>query len=44
MNELKIFENKKFEKTRGLTINDESWFVGKDVTNILGYKKTLKTY
>lgn len=36
-NELIIFENKEFGKVRTVLINDEHWFVGKDVTGILGY-------
>lgn len=30
-NNLTIFENKEFGKVRTLTINNEPWFVGKDV-------------
>lgn len=39
MNELKIFnyENKEIRTT---LINNEPWFVGKDVAEILGYKNT----
>ena len=38
MNELKVFQNKEFGEVRSLIIGGEPWFVGKDVTNILGYK------
>ena len=38
MNELKVFQNKEFGEVRSLIIGSEPWFVGKDVTNILGYK------
>lgn len=38
MNELKIFANKEFGEIRTLNINNEPWFVGKDVANILGYQ------
>lgn len=37
MNELKIFQNKEFGEVRSLVINDEPWFVGKDVARALGY-------
>lgn len=40
MNELQIFNNDEFGSVRTLTINDEPWFVGKDVAEILGYAKT----
>ena len=39
MNELEIFKNEEFSEIRTITINNEPWFVGKDITNILGYKK-----
>lgn len=38
MNELQIFNNAEFGGIRGLEINDEPWFVGKDVAGALGYK------
>ena len=37
MNELKIFENEEFGQVRTILINNESWFVGKDVATALGY-------
>lgn len=37
MNELQIFENTEFGRMRTVTINDEPFFVGKDVAEILGY-------
>lgn len=37
MNELKIFDNPEFGEVRTLTVNDEPWFVGKDVAIALGY-------
>jgi len=37
MQELQIFNNPDFGEIRTLTINDEPWFVGKDVAEILGY-------
>lgn len=38
MNELEIFKNEEFGEIRTITINNEPWFVGKDITNILGYQ------
>ena len=38
MNELQVFKNEEFGEVRSLLINDEPYFVGKDVTNILGYQ------
>lgn len=40
MNELKVFENSEFGTLRGVEINGESWLVGKDVAERLGYKDT----
>ena len=40
MNELKIFQNSQFGTIRTLSINNEPWFVGKDVAEILGYNET----
>lgn len=42
MNELKIFRNSEFGTIRTLTIDNEPWFVGKDVASILGYSRTNK--
>ena len=36
MNELKIFNNPEFGSVRTMTIENEPWFVGKDVAEILG--------
>lgn len=38
MQELKIFENAEFGAVRALEIDGAPWFVGKDVTDILGYQ------
>lgn len=38
MNQLQIFENKEFGKIRMVEINNEPYFVGKDVADILGYQ------
>lgn len=38
MNEIvKVFENEEFGRVRTVSVNDEPWFVGKDVAEILGY-------
>lgn len=37
MNDLKIFENEQFGSIRTVMINNEPWFVGKDVAEVLGY-------
>lgn len=42
MNELKTFKNDEFGEVRALVINDDPWFVGKDVANILGYSNPSK--
>lgn len=42
MNELKIFKNAEFGEIRTTTINNEPWFVGKDVAEILGYTNQSK--
>lgn len=38
MNKLVVFENPEFGQVRTVLINDEPWFVGKDVAIALGYK------
>lgn len=40
MNEIKIFENEQFGRVRTLQIENEPYFVGKDVAEILGYSDT----
>ena len=42
MNEVTIFENPEFGKVRTTLINGEPYFVGKDVTAILGYSNNRK--
>lgn len=37
MNALKIFENKEFGEIRVIEKDNEPWFIGKDVAEILGY-------
>ena len=41
MNELKIFENAEFGQVRTVTIDDEPWFVGRDVAEALGYAEPI---
>ena len=41
-NKIQVFTNEKFGKVRTLMINNEPWFVGKDVAEILGYKEASK--
>lgn len=38
MEELQIFNNEEFGNVRSLMIDNEPWFVGKDVAEALGYK------
>ena len=40
MNGLQIFENSKFGSIRTIIINNEPFFVGKDIAEILGYVDT----
>lgn len=40
MNELQIFENSEFGSMRTVEVDNEIYFVGKDVAKILGYKET----
>lgn len=42
MNEIQLFTSEMFGNVRVVTINDEPWFVGKDVTDILGYQNSSK--
>jgi prophage antirepressor-like protein len=42
MNELQVFNNPEFGQVRTLTIEDEPWFVGKDVAVALGYENHRK--
>ena len=39
MNELQIFKNEEFGEVRTVIIDNEPWFVGKDVAMALGYEK-----
>lgn len=40
MNELQIFNSEEFGEIRTVTIDNEPWFVGKDVAEALGYANT----
>ena len=42
MNELQIFENTMFGKIRTVVIDNEPWFIGKDVATALGYMNPRK--
>lgn len=42
MNNLKIFENSEFGKVRTVLVDDQPYFVGKDVAEILGYSNPRK--
>lgn len=40
MADIQVFSNPQFGNIRTVTVNDEPWFVGKDVAQVLGYSKT----
>lgn len=42
MNELQVFQNPEFGSIRTTMIDDEPWFVGKDVATALGYAQPSK--
>lgn len=42
MNDLQIFNNEEFGQIRTVTIDNEPWFVGKDVATALGYTNPQK--
>ena len=42
MEELQIFSNAEFGEVRTLVLNNEPWFVGKDVARILKYERPTK--
>ena len=42
MNNLQVFKNEEFGEIRTVTINDEPWFVGKDVAKALWYSNASK--
>ena len=40
--EIQVFKNDRFGEVRTMVINDEPWFVGKDVAEVLGYQNASK--
>lgn len=42
MNDIRIFNNDEFGRVRTVTIDNEPWFVGKDVAEALGYSNSRK--
>ncbi len=42
MENLQIFKNEEFGEIRTVTVNNEPWFVGKDVADILGYQNSSR--
>ncbi|MFV0441903.1 MAG: phage antirepressor [Lachnospirales bacterium] len=42
MTDLQVFQNAEFGLVRAVAMGDEPWFVGKDVTEILGYTNSSK--
>ena len=42
MNEIQIFNHAEFGEIRTVSINNEPWFVGKDVAQVLGYQNSSK--
>lgn len=42
MNDIRIFNNDEFGRVRTVTIDNEPWFVGKDVAEALGYSNINK--
>lgn len=41
-NKIEIFKNDRFGNIRIILLNDEPWFVGKDIAVILGYSNPQK--
>ena len=42
MNDLMIFKNDEFGQIRSIEINNEPYFIGKDIAIALGYERTDK--
>lgn len=42
MNELMLFKNEEFGEIRTVKINDEIYFIGRDITTALGYKNGIR--
>ena len=41
-NKMQVFTNSEFGEVRTLTIDNEPWFVGKDIAEVLGYERSTK--
>ena len=39
MNQLQVFNNEEFGQVRTVTQGEDVWFVGKDVSDILGFSE-----
>jgi anti-repressor protein len=42
LNNIQIFKNEEFGQVRGIQINEESWLIGKDIAEALGYSNSSK--
>ena len=42
MNSIQVFNNPAFGSVRMVVKNNEPWFVGKDIAEILGYERATK--
>ena len=40
MHNIQVFKNREFGEIRSIEINNEPYFIGKDIAEILGYKNT----
>lgn len=40
MADIKVFQNNEFGEIRTVTVNNEPWFVGKDIATVLGYSNS----
>lgn len=40
---IEVFKNDEFGSIRTMTVDGEPWFVGKDITDVLGYQNASKT-
>ena len=39
---IEVFKNDEFGSIRTMTVDGEPWFVGKDITDVLGYQNASK--
>ena len=37
-NQIQLFQNQEFGKIRAVDIDGQPWFIGKDITKVLGYE------